>query len=62
MKLLKIKPSESLNKAYYKQSLSRKQTELFKKELQNTFHHIDQKQDEEYHKNKITIFENHKIS
>lgn len=59
MKLLKIKPSKSLNKAYYKQSLTREQIELFKKELQNTFHHIDEKQDEEYHKNVIAdLFKN----
>ncbi len=59
MKLLKIKPSKSLNKAYYKQSLSREQMELFKKELQNTFNHIDEKQDEEYHKNIIAdLFKN----
>ena len=59
MKLLKIKPSKSLNKAYYKQSLSREQIELFKKELQNTFNHIDEKQDEEYHKNVIAdLFKN----
>ena len=59
MKLLKIKPSKSLNKAYYKQSLSREQMELFKKELQNTFNHIDEKQDEEYHKNVIAdLFKN----
>lgn len=53
MKLLKTKPSKSLNKAYYKQSLSREQIELFKKELQNTFHHIDEKQNEEYYENII---------
>ena len=59
MKLLKIKPSKSLNKAYYKQSLTREQIELFKKELQNTFNHIDEKQDEEYHKNVISdLFKN----
>ncbi|MBC7641479.1 MAG: Eco57I restriction-modification methylase domain-containing protein [Flavobacterium sp.] len=59
MKLLKIKPSKSLNKAYFKQSLSREQMELFKKELQNTFNHIDEKQDEEYHKNVIAdLFKN----
>ncbi len=59
MKLLKIKPSKSLNKAYYKQSLTREQMELFKKELQNTFNHIDEKQDEEYHKNVIAdLFKN----
>ena len=59
MKLLKIKPSKSLNKAYYKQSLTREQIELFKKELQNTFRHIDEKQDEEYHKNVIAdLFKN----
>lgn len=59
MKLLKIKPSRSLNKAYYKQSLTREQIELFKKELQITFNHIDEKQDEEYHKNIISdLFKN----
>ena len=59
MKLIKIKPSKSLNKAYYKQSLTREQIELFKKELQNTFNHIDEKQDEEYHKNVIAdLFKN----
>ena len=59
MKLLKINPSKSLNKAYFKQSLSREQIELFKKELQNTFNHIDEKQDEEYHKNVIAdLFKN----
>lgn len=59
MKLLKIKPSKSLNKAYYKQSLSREQIELFKKELQSAFNHIDEKQDEEYHKNLIAdLFKN----
>jgi len=59
VKLLKIKPSKSLNKAYYKQSLSREQIEIFKKELQNTFNHIDEKQDEEYHKNIIAdLFKN----
>jgi adenine-specific DNA-methyltransferase len=59
MKLHKTKPSKSLNKAYYKQSLSREQIELFKKELKNTFNHIDEKQDEEYHKNIIgDLFKN----
>jgi hypothetical protein len=33
--------------------------ESFKKELQNTFTHIDEKQDEEYHKNVIAdLFKN----
>ena len=59
MKLLPLKPSKTLNKAYYKQSLTREQIELFKKELQNTFNHIDEKQDEEYHKNIIAdLFKN----
>jgi hypothetical protein len=59
VKLQTIKPSKSLNKAYYKQSLSREQIELFKKELKNTFNHIDEKQDEEYHKNVIAdLFKN----
>ena len=59
MKLDPIKPSKSLNKAYLKQSLTREQIEIFKKELQNTFNHIDEKQDEEYHKNVIAdLFKN----
>ena len=43
MKLLKIKPSKSLNKAYYKQLLSREQMELFKRELQNPFQNLLEK-------------------
>jgi adenine-specific DNA-methyltransferase len=59
MKLNLFSPSKSLNKAYYKQSLAREQIELFKKELKNTFNHIDEKQDEEYHKNVIAdLFKN----
>jgi adenine-specific DNA-methyltransferase len=59
MNLEKLRPSKTLNKAYYKQSLSREQIELFKRELQNTFNHIDEKQDEEYHKNVIAdLFKN----
>ena len=54
MKLNLVKPSSSLNKAYKNQSLSREQIELFKKELKNLFNKIDEKQDEEYHKNEIT--------
>jgi len=59
VKLEKLKPSKNLNKAYYKQSLTRDQIELFKRELQNTFNHLDEKQDEEYHKNVIAdLFKN----
>jgi len=54
MKLDLLKPAKSLNKAYFKQSLKREQIELFKSELQKTFNHIDEKQDEEYHKNVIS--------
>ncbi len=54
MKLEPIKPAKSLNKAYFKQSLTREEIELFKTELQKAFHHIDEKQDEEYHKNIIS--------
>ena len=46
-KLLTLKPSKSLNKAYFKQSLTGEEIEIFKKELKNTFNHIDEKQDEE---------------
>lgn len=59
MKLESIKPSKSLNKAYKNQSVSREQIELFKTELKKVFHHIDEKQDEEYHKNIISdLFKN----
>ncbi|MEO0058550.1 MAG: hypothetical protein RLZZ312_197 [Bacteroidota bacterium] len=59
MKLQPLKPAKTLNKAYFKQSLTREQIELFKKELQATFNHIDEKQDEEYHKNVIAdLFKN----
>ena len=56
MKLNPIKPSKSLNKAYFKQSLSREQIELFKKELQNLFNKIDDKKAEDYHKTEIIKF------
>jgi adenine-specific DNA-methyltransferase len=54
MKLQLLKPAKSLNKAYFKQSLKSEQIELFKAELKKTFKHIDEKQDEEYHKNIIS--------
>ena len=53
MKLLLQTPTKSLNASYLKQPLKREQIELFKRELKNTFNHIDEKQDEEYHKNVI---------
>jgi adenine-specific DNA-methyltransferase len=53
MKLEPKKPSERLDKIYKSKSLNREQIELFKKELQNTFNYVDEKQDEEYHKNVI---------
>ena len=56
MKLQLLKPSKSLNKAYLKQSVTIDQIELFKRELKNVFNHIDDNQDEEYHKNKISFF------
>jgi hypothetical protein len=54
MKLQLLKPAKSLNKAYFKQSLKSEQIELFKAELKKTFKHIDEGQDEEYHKNVIS--------
>lgn len=54
MKLETITPAKSLNKAYFKQSITREQIEIFKSELQKAFHHLDEKQDEEYHKNIIS--------
>ena len=56
MKLELLTPAKSLNKAYFKQSLNREQIDLFKSELQKNFKHIDEKQDEEYHKNIISDF------
>ena len=53
MKLQLHCPAESLNKAYLKQCLSREQIDVFKTELKKAFNHIDEKQDEEYHKNII---------
>lgn len=53
MKLNTSLPSKSLNPSYFKQPLKREQIELFKKELLLAFSHIDEKQDEEYHKNVI---------
>jgi adenine-specific DNA-methyltransferase len=54
MKLDTKQPAKSLSKAYFKQSITREQIEIFKAELQKAFHHIDEKQDEEYHKNIIS--------
>ncbi|MEI6143410.1 MAG: Eco57I restriction-modification methylase domain-containing protein, partial [Mariniphaga sp.] len=54
MKLQILSPAKCLNKAYLKQSLKREQIELFKSGLQETFGHIDESQDEEYHKNLIS--------
>ena len=54
MKLQLLTPAKSLNKAYFKQSLKIEQINLFKSELKKAFNHIDEKQDEEYHKNIIS--------
>ncbi len=54
MKLQILKPSNSLNKAYYKQSVSADQIQIFKGELKKAFDYIDLNQDEEYHKNVIS--------
>ena len=54
MKLQLLSPAKSLNKAYFKQSLKREQMEVFKSGLQKIFGHIDERQDEEYHKNLIS--------
>jgi adenine-specific DNA-methyltransferase len=56
MKLKKISLSESLNKAYKNQSLTREQIEIFKKELQSLFNKIDDKKAEDYHKTEIIKF------
>lgn len=47
-------PTQALNKAYRKQSVARVDIERFKIALQNAFRHIDEQQDEEYHKNVIS--------
>lgn len=54
MKLETIKPAKGLNKAYFKQSVTREQIEISKAELQKVFHHTDKKQNEEYHRNIIS--------
>jgi len=54
MRLKILNPANTLNPAYLKQSLKREDIERFKSELQKTFDHIDEKQDEEYHKNIIS--------
>ena len=53
MKLEILKPARALNKAYLKQWVKYNQMALFKSELKKAFNHIDDKQDEEYHKNII---------
>jgi hypothetical protein len=56
MKLKKIFLSESLNKAYKNQSLTREQIEILKKELQSLLNKIDDKKTEDYHKIEIIKF------
>jgi len=56
MILKKVLIEDSLNKGLRKQSLNRKSIELFKGQLKLLFSQIDEKQDEEYHKNLISGF------
>ncbi len=54
MKLQLLTPTQSLSKAYRKQSVSREDMERFKAALQTAFGQMDERQDEEYHKNVIS--------
>jgi len=56
MQLKQIQISDTLNRAFQKQSLKRTDIELHKKELGNLFKFIDDNQDEEYLKNVISDF------
>ena len=56
MKFEPQKITESLSRAYQKQSLKRIDIDLFKTELSKVFKHIDPEQDEDYHKNLIADF------
>ena len=56
MKLEILKPAQSLNRAYLKQSLKREQIELFKQNLSILFKRIDEKESEEHLKNIVSDF------
>ncbi len=56
MKLEKIKLDESLNKAYFKQSLKRESIDFFKNNFKQLFERIDDKESEEHNKNIISDF------
>jgi len=56
MKLETITPIKALNKAYYKQSISRKDIELFKAQLKKLFQRINEKETEEHLKNILADF------
>jgi len=56
MKLELIQIKDSLSKAFQKQSLKRKNIELLKTELTKLYNYVDDRQDEDYHKNLIADF------
>jgi adenine-specific DNA-methyltransferase len=56
MNLLPTTPRKSLNKAYLKEKVARKDIELFKAKLVELLDAIDQKESEEYVKNLVTKF------
>lgn len=55
-KIHKIKPRESLNKAFLKVKPNRNEIENFKKNLQNLINKINESETEEFHKNLIGDF------
>ena len=56
MKIVKINPKKSLNKAFLKQRLSRTEIELFKSNLIKLLDEIDEIEREENQKNHIRDF------
>lgn len=56
MKIQTISPIKALNKAYYKQSISRNDIDLFKTQLKRLFDRINEKESEEHLKNIVSDF------
>ncbi len=56
MNINKLNPKQSLNKAYLKEKVTRAGIEVFKKNLVDFIHAIDEKESEEHVKNLVTKF------
>ena len=56
MKIIFQKPSQALNKAYFKQNLKKEDVELFQKNLLRMFDRLDKSESEENHKSLIADF------